>query len=185
MPVVFQTVVIISSGSKSLYPAILDSTAFVCSYRSHSDCINVAPVVMFPKCCRSRDGEIPQDYGDGEGERRWWGALFSGGRTCFLCLLQHKDAEDGDLRQNTMPRRLRAHPARQGEKKGRVTPGEGGGGGKLRIHRFALNQTKSKFLGVLVAMQASKWAGNLWGRDREDTHGHLHFKIIFSKYYIA
>lgn len=59
--------------------------------------------------------------------------------------LQHKDAGDGDLRQNTMPRRLRAHPTWQrGGKKGRVTLGEGGGGGKLRIHRFALNQTKSK-----------------------------------------
>lgn len=46
-------------------------------------------------------------------------------------------------------------------KKGRVTLGGGGGGGKLRIHRFALNQTKSKFLRVLVAMQPSKWAGNL------------------------
>lgn len=76
--------------------------------------------------------------------------------------LQHKDAEDGDLRQNTMPRRLRAHPTWQkGKKKGRVTLGEGGGGGKLRIHRFALNQTKSKFLRVGAAMHLSKWAGNL------------------------
>lgn len=131
MPVVFHTVVIIISGSKSLYPAILDGTAFVCLYRSHSDCINVAPVVMFPKWCRSRDGEIPQDYGDEEGERRWWGALFSGGRTCFLCLVQHKDAEDGDLRQNTMPRRLRAHPARQREKKGSSHSGRGRGRRKI------------------------------------------------------
>lgn len=68
-------------------------------------------------------------------------------------------------------------PIQRGKgKKGRVTPGEGGGGGKLRIHRFALNQTKSKFLGVHVAMQLGKWAGNLRGRDSEDTHGHLHFK---------
>lgn len=84
-----------------------------------------------------------------------------------------------------MPRRLRAHPVRQRKKKGRVTPGGGGGGGKLRIHRFALNQTKSKFLRVLVAMQPSKWAGNLRGRDSKDTHGHLHFKRLFSKYHIA
>ena len=69
----------------------------------------------------------------------------------------------------------------EGKKKGRVTPGGGGGGGKLRIHRFALNQTKSKFLRVLVAMQPSKWAGNLRGRDSQDAHGHLHFKRIFSK----
>lgn len=69
----------------------------------------------------------------------------------------------------------------KGKKKGRVTPGGGGGGGKLRIHRFALNQTKSKFLRVLVAMQPSKWAGNLWGRNSKDTHGHLHFKHIFSQ----
>lgn len=73
-------------------------------------------------------------------------------------------------------------PIQQGKgKKGRVTPGEGGGGGKLRIHRFVLNQTKSKFLGVHVAMQLSKWAGNLRGRDSEDTHGHLHFKRVVSK----
>lgn len=32
--------------------------------------------------------------------------------------LQHKDAEDGDLRQNTMPRRLGAHPTWQKGKKG-------------------------------------------------------------------
>lgn len=89
---------------------------------------------------------------------------------------QHKDAEDGDLRQNKMPWRLRAHPTRQrGGKKGRVTLGEGGGGGKLRIHRFALNQTKSKFLRVDVAMQLRKWAGNLRGRDSQDMHGHLPF----------
>lgn len=95
-----------------------------------------------------------------------------GGGDAFL---QHKDAEDGDLRQNTMPRRLRAHPTRQrGGKKGRVTLGEGGGGGKLRIHRFALNQTKSKFLRVDAAM-LRKWAGNLRGRDSQDTHGHLPF----------
>lgn len=31
--------------------------------------------------------------------------------------LQHKDAEDGDLRQNTMPRRLGAHPTWQKGKK--------------------------------------------------------------------
>lgn len=40
-----------------------------------------------------------------------------GGGDAFF---QHKDAEDGDLRQNTMPRRLRALPTRQmgGKKKG-------------------------------------------------------------------
>lgn len=38
-----------------------------------------------------------------------------GGGYAFL---QHKDAEDGDLRQNTMPWRLWAHPTRQKEKKG-------------------------------------------------------------------
>lgn len=93
-------------------------------------------------------------------------------------VFQHKDAEDGDLRQNTMPRRLRALPTRQmggKKKKGRVTLEEGGGGGKLRIHRFALNQTKSEFLRVDVAMQLRKWAGNLRGRDSQDTHGHLPF----------
>lgn len=96
-----------------------------------------------------------------------------GGGCSFL---QHRDAEDGDLRQNTMPRRLRAHPTWQrGGKKGRVTLGEGGGGGKLRIHRFALNQTKSKFLRVGAAMQLSKRAGNLRGRDSQDTLGHLPF----------
>lgn len=96
-----------------------------------------------------------------------------GGGYAFL---QHKDAEDGDLRQNTMPWRLWAHPTRQKEKKkGRVTLGEGGGGGKLRIHRFALNQTKSEFLRVDVAMQLRKWAGNLRGRDSQDPHGHLPF----------
>lgn len=73
--------------------------------------------------------------------------------------------------------------AEGGKKKGRVTPGGGGGGGKLRIHRFALNQTKSKFLRVLVAMQPSKWSGNLRGRDRQDAHGHLHFKRIFLQVY--
>ena len=45
----------------------------------------------------------------------------------FLCLVLHKDAEDGFVRQNMMPRRLRAHPARQKKKKGRVTPRRGGG----------------------------------------------------------
>lgn len=40
-----------------------------------------------------------------------------GGGLAFLCLAQHKDAGDGFLRQNTMPRRLRAHPARQRRKK--------------------------------------------------------------------
>lgn len=60
---------------------------------------------------------------------------------------------------------------------------EGGGGGGLRIHWFALNRTKSKFLMVVVAMQPSKWAGNL--RGRKDAHGHLHFKRISSKYHIA
>lgn len=65
-----------------------------------------------------------------------------------------------------MPRRLRAHPGERrggeggGGKKGSSHSGEGeGGGGKLRIHRFALNQTKSEFLRVHVAMQPSKWAG--------------------------
>lgn len=102
----------------------------------------------------------------------------------FFCLVQRRDAGDGFLRQNMMPRRLRAHPARQ-RRKGRkkrvesLREGEGGGGGKLRIHRFALNQTKSKFLRVLVAMQPSKWAGNLRGRGTKDTHGHLHFTRSF------
>lgn len=85
-----------------------------------------------------------------------------GGGLPFFASAQHRDAGDGFLRQNMMPGRLRAHPARQ-RKKGRVTleKGRGGGGGRLRIHWFALNQTKSKFLRVLVAMQPSKWAGNL------------------------
>lgn len=43
---------------------------------------------------------------------------------------------------------------------------EGGGGERLRIHWLALNQTKSKnSSGFLVAMQPSKWAGNLRARD--------------------
>ncbi|CAB1454212.1 unnamed protein product [Pleuronectes platessa] len=62
---------------------------------------------------------------------------------------EHKDAGVGFLRQNMMPRRLRAHPARKKKKekkKGRVTPGGGmgGGGGGLRIRWFALKQAKSK-----------------------------------------
>lgn len=44
-------------------------------------------------------------------------AVQRGGRTGFLCLVQNKDAGDGFLRQNMMPRRLRAHPARQREGK--------------------------------------------------------------------
>lgn len=85
MLVELQPIVIIGD-SKSLYPAILDSTAFMFLYHSNSDCLNVAALVIFPKWCRSQDLEIPQDHSDGEGERRW-GALFSGGRTCFLCLV--------------------------------------------------------------------------------------------------
>lgn len=58
-----------------------------------------------------------------------------GGGRAFFCLVQHKDAGDGFLRQNMMPRRLRAHPAKRRrnkkKKKGRVTPGGGGGGGEI------------------------------------------------------
>lgn len=86
-----------------------------------------------------------------------------------------KDAEDGSVRQNMMPRRLRARPTRE-RKKGRVTLEGGGGGGILRIHWFALNQTKSKFLGVFVALQLSKWSGNLQGRDSLRTH-HAHPRL--------
>lgn len=69
MPVELQPTVMISD-SKSLHPAILDSTAFVFLYHSNSDCLNVSALVIFPKWCRSQDLEIPQDYSDGEGERR-------------------------------------------------------------------------------------------------------------------
>lgn len=51
--------------------------------------------------------------------------LLSEEGTAFLCLAQQKDARDKFLRQNMMPRRLRAR-REQGKKKGRVTQ-EGGG----------------------------------------------------------
>lgn len=60
---------VITSDSKSLCPAILDSTAFMFVYHSHSKRRNVAALIVFPKWCRSQDLEIPQDRSDGEGER--------------------------------------------------------------------------------------------------------------------
>lgn len=53
-----------------------------------------------------------------------------GGHAFFAWYMQHKDAEDGDLRQNTMPRRLWAHPARQ-RKKGSSHSGRGRGRRKI------------------------------------------------------
>lgn len=65
------------------------------------------------------------------------------------------DARDGSLRQNMMPRRLRAH-REPGKEKGRVTQ-RGGGEPRDITHLLVwIESGKSKFLRVLVAMQQSK-----------------------------
>lgn len=65
-----------------------------------------------------------------------WG-VGVGGRTCFLCLVQHKDAEDGDLRQKHDASEAVGPSSEAKEKRVeslREREGRGAGGGRKITH---------------------------------------------------
>lgn len=115
-------------------------------------------------CCKDSEGDRGRGL-PGRGLPRPRAALTVMGAYCLSLPGAANDARDGFLRQNMMPRRLRAHRER-GKEKGRVTQR---GGGELRdiTHLLVwIESGKSKFLRVLVAMQQSKWAVNFRPRER-------------------
>lgn len=108
-------------------------------------------------------------------------SVFRGGRTAFLCLVRHKDAGDGLLRQNMMPRRLRAHPERQREKKGSSHSGRGRGEegdyASIGLHWIRQSPNSSGF-----SLRCNRVNGL---EISEAARGHLHLKRIFPRYHIA
>lgn len=123
-------------------------------FDGHSDRLRVAAFdyiseMMQESRCRNSAGLLW--WRGSKAMRRWGGsARFSGGRTGFsLPRTAHKDAGDGFLRQNTMPRRLRAHPTRQRGKKRveslREGEGEEGNYASIGLHWIRQSPNSSGF----------------------------------------